>query len=432
MSIDREFRFLNEAWNSLNSWKIIENSADKWKDKPSKMVDFVKNSTLKYLIPTLLITACWVELKNNSRNDSVYDESAAPLILDDNLLDYRIDQLKINTNANLFNTTKENIDDNSRSVMYDEGYDQNFISSIPLDEEFDYAPWTHMFQTTKENLYRSMYGKLSMEDYQELFKWLKDLRQWSLGNCYFVVAIKNLARSKYFDTLMMTSIEKNGDNSFNLYMPLWEPWWVKISITPDDLESTTIRWPLWYKLLEIWFAKYLLFRKWIILDTDAVMTDELMKKMEVWSAWETMMTLLWPKSFINECLKSGTYNRQKILNWLRNYDPKDLWIMSATSNFKKWKSDKNSYEVWWETVYYGHAYCICGVEKEWDIIKNVILENPWNNGNKEWGHKIKLTIYDFLKSFSLVNIGHKTDNFLNLSTTDDEIKVVDSRNRKKS
>ena len=316
--------------------------------------------------------------------------------------------------------------------MYDEGYDQNFISSIPLDEEFDYAPWTHMFQTTKENLYRSMYGKLSMEDYQELFKWLKDLRQWSLGNCYFVVAIKNLARSKYFDTLMMTSIEKKGDNSFNLYMPLWEPWWVKISITPDDLESTTIRWPLWYKLLEIWFAKYLLFRKWIILDTDAVMTDELMKKMEVWSAWETMMTLLWPKSFINECLKSGTYNRQKILNWLRNYDPKDLWFMSATSNFKKWKSDKNSYEVWWEIVYYGHAYCICGVEKEWDIIKNVILENPWNNDSKEWGHKIKLSIDNFLKSFSLVNIGHKTDNFLNLSTTDDEIKVVDSRNRRKS
>ena len=265
MRIDREFRFLNETWNSFNSWKIVENSADKWKDKPSKMVDFVKNSTLKYLIPTLLITACWVELKNNSRNDSVYDESAAPLILDDNHLDFKIDQLKINTNNHLFDDISETIGDNYSVVMYDEGYDQNFISSVPLDEEFDYAPWTHMFQTTKENLYRSMYGKLSMEDYQELFKWLKDLRQWSLGNCYFVVAIKNLARSKYFDTLMMTSIEKNGDNSFNLYMPLWEPWWVKISITPDDLESTTIRWPLWYKLLEIWFAKYLLFRKGIIL-----------------------------------------------------------------------------------------------------------------------------------------------------------------------
>ena len=431
MSIDREFRFLNAAWNSLNSWNNTENSADKWNHKPSKMVDFVKNSTLKCLIPALLITACWIELKNDNWKEPVHDESAAPLTLEDNHLDFKIDQLKIDTNNHLFDDISETIGDNYSVVMYDEGYDQNFISSIPLDEEFDYAPWTHMIQTSKENLYWSMYRKLSMNDYQELFKWLKDLKQWLLGNCYFVVAIKNLARSKYFDTLMMTSIERKWDNLFNLYMPLWEPWWIKISITPEDLEATTIKWPLWYKILEIWFAKYLLFKKWIILDTDVIMTDELMKKMEVWSAWETMMSLLWPKSFINKCIKNEISNRLRILSWLRNYNPKELWIMSATSNFKKWKSDKNSYEVWGETVYYGHAYCICGVEKDWDIVKNVILENPWNNENQKWGHRIKLSVDDFLKSFSLVNIGHKTDNFLNLSTTKAEIKVIDSRDRRK-
>ena len=195
MGIDREFRFLNAAWNSLNGWNNIENSDDKWKDKPSKMVDFVKNSTLKYLIPTLLITAWWIWLKKHIWEEHIYDESAAPLILDDNHLDFKIDQLKINTNNHLFDDISETIGDNYSVVMYDEGYDQNFISSIPLDEEFDYAPWTHIFQTTKENLYWSMYKKLSMEDYQELFKWLRNLRQWSLGNCYFIVAIKNLARS---------------------------------------------------------------------------------------------------------------------------------------------------------------------------------------------------------------------------------------------
>ena len=427
MSIDREFIFLSKSWNSWNSWNNIENSANWWDKKPSKMTDFIKDSTLKYLVPALLITAWWIGLKKGSAEEPILDESAAPLILEDNHTDFKIDQLKLK----LFNNTTENSEDNFWWVLYDEGYDQNFISSIPLDEEFDYAPWTHMFQTSKENLYWSMYRKLSMKDYQELFKWLKDLKQWSLGNCYFVVAIKNLARSKYFDTLMMTSIERKWDNLFNLYMPLWEPWWIKISITPEDLEATTIKWPLWYKILEIWFAKYLLSKKWIILDTDVIMTDELMKKMEVWSAWETMMSLLWPKSFINKCIKNEISNRLRILSWLRNYNPKELWIMSATSNFKKWKSDKNSYEVWGETVYYGHAYCICGVEKDWDIVKNVILENPWNNENQKWGHRIKLSVDDFLKSFSLVNIGHKTDNFLNLSTTKAEIKVIDSRDRRK-
>lgn len=432
MGIDREFRFLNAAWNSLNGWNNIENSANRWKDKPSKMVDFVKISTLKYLIPTLLITAWWIWLKKHIWEEHIYDESAAPLILEDNHTDFKIDQLKLKTNNQLFNTTTENSEDNFWWVLYDEGYDQNYISSISLDEELDYAPWTHIFQTTKEDLYWSMYKKLSMEDYQELFKWLRNLRQWSLGNCYFIVAIKNLARSKYFDTLMMTSVERDGDNSFNLYMPLWEPWWVKISITTEDLEATTIWWPLWYKILEIWFAKYLLFKKWIIPDTSIIISDELMKKMEVWSAWETMMSLLWPKSFVNKCIRNETSNRTKILNWLKNYNPKDLSAISITTKFKEWKSDKNSYDVWWEKVYYGHAYALCCIEKDWDTIKNVILENPWNNENKKWWCRIRLSIDDFFDSFSLINIWHKTSNFLNLGTFSDEVKVVDSRDRRKS
>lgn len=431
MSIDREFRFLNQTWNSLIDWNNSKVSIEKWKDKPWKMVDFVKDSTLKYLVPTLMIALWWVELSKNRWKQEIYDESKASLLMEEYDSDFKLDSLKIDMPTYLFDYSNENIDD-SWELMYDEGYNQNYISGIPLDEELDYAPWTHMLQTSKESLYRTMYKKLSMDDYQGLFRWLKNLKQWSLGNCYFVVAIKNLARSKYFDTLMMTSVERTGEKSFNLYMPLWEPWWMRISVTSEDLEATTIWWPLWYKILEIWFAKYLLFKKNIIHTPDLVMTDELMKKMEVWSSWETMMSLLWPKSFINKCIKNETPNRLKILNWLRNYDPKNLWIISVTSNFKKWKTDQNFYEVWWETVYYGHAYCLCGIEKEWDIIKSVILENPWNKDSKKWWHKIKLSIDDFFKSFSLINFGRMTDNFLNLSTSNDEIKVIDSRNRSKS
>ena len=428
MSIDREFIFLSKSWNSWNSWNNIENSANWWDKKPSKMADFIKDSTLKYLVPALLITAWWIGLKKGSAEEPILDESAAPLILEDNHTDFKIDQLKLK----LFNTTTENSEDNFWWVLYDEGYDQNYISSISLDEELDYAPWTHIFQTTKENLYWSMYKKLSMEDYQELFKWLKEFKQWGIGNCYFIVAIKNLARSKYFDILMMTSIEKVWDDSFTISLPLWEPWWTKVGVSKQDLESSTIEWPTWYKILEIWFAKYLLFKKLIIPDTNIIMTDKLMKKMEVWSAWETMMSLLWPKSFVNKCIRNETSNRTKILNWLRNYDPRDLWTISVTSKFKEGKTDKNSYEVWWEKVYYGHAYALCGIEKDWDTIKSVILENPWNNENKKWWCRIRLSIDDFFNSFSLINIWHKTSNFLNLGTFSDEVKVVDSRDRRKS
>ena len=60
--------------------------------------------------------------------------------MEDNHLDFKIDQLKIDINNHLFDDISETIGDNYSVVMYDEGYDQNFISSIPLDEEFDYAP----------------------------------------------------------------------------------------------------------------------------------------------------------------------------------------------------------------------------------------------------------------------------------------------------
>ena len=432
MSIDREFRFLNKSWDSLNNWASAENSVNEWIHRPSKMVDFVKSSTLKYLFPVLMVTAWWIAFNKSHWDKTAYDESAAPLILEDYDTSFKIDPNKLYTWNYLFEGQVQGIDDNTWGMVYDGKYDYNHVSGVTLDEEFDYAPWTHIFQTTKEDLYMTLHRKLSTEDYQNLFKWLKDLRQWSLGNCYFVVAIKNLARSKYFDTLMMTSVEREGDDSFNLYMPLWEPWWVKISITKEDLEAATIWWPLWYKILEIWFSKYLLFKKWIIHDTNMTITNDLMKKMKKWSAWETTMSLLWPKSFINKCIKNEASNKLKILDWLRNYDPKNLWIISATSKFKQWKTDKNFYEIWWKTIYYGHAYCVCGVEKEWFIIKSVILENPWNNDNIKWWWKIKLSIDDFLNGFSLVNIGHATDNLLNLSTTYDEIKVVDSRDRRKS
>lgn len=392
MSIDREFTLLNKTWNSWVNWKDSKILIEKWKNKPWRTVDFVKNSSLKYLIPALMATFWWIGLSKGTWDKVVYDKSRAPITLKD--------------------------------------WDKN-ISSISMDEEFDYAPWKYIFQDPKENMYLTMFKKLSIDDYENMFKWLKKLRQWFLWNCYFVVALKNLARSDYFDTLMMTSIDKIGENNFNVYMPLWEPWWMRINVDSVDLKAATIRWPIWYKVLEIWFAKYLLFKKGVIQDPNIVMTEEIMKKMETWGSWETMMSLLGPKSFKNECLVNNVANRPKIINWLRNYNPKDLGIISVSSKFKEWKTDQNFYEVWWETIYYGHSYCICGVEKEWDIIKSVILENPWNN-NQKWWFRIKLSIEDFLECFYSVNIGHITDNFLNFKTSDNETKIVDSINRKKS
>ena len=435
MSIDREFTFLNKTWNSLSSCENVKNLVNEWKNKPWKMADFIKNSTLKYLIPALIMSLWWMELykQNKKKVDyNKFDKSEAPVVyMEENDIKFSITNSNVTTSKYL-DTDEIHFDDMNWIVMDNGDYNKNHISSIPLDEELDYAPWMHILQTSKEGLYLAMNKKLSFEDYQDMFKWLKDLGQWTIWNCYFVVALKNLARSKYFDTLIMSSIERLEEDCFNIYMPLWEPCWMKITISPKDLEASTIKWPIWYKVLEIWFAKYLLFKKEIIPNTNVIMTEELMEKMGGWLSWEAMQTLLWLGNFSSEWVKNVTSNRSKILKSLRNFDPKNLTIISVSSKRTPWKTDQDYFKVWENMLYYGHGYLISCVEKVGNEIKYVTLDNPRNNEKREWWTKITLTLPEFFEAIYAVQIGSTTKKFLDFCTLPDEIKIADSFNRKES
>ena len=73
MSIDREFRFLSKHWNSSNDWENIKTTVNKWDKKPFKMGNFVKNNTLKYLIPVLMLGIWYNKLSKTaylSKNNS--------------------------------------------------------------------------------------------------------------------------------------------------------------------------------------------------------------------------------------------------------------------------------------------------------------------------------------------------------------------------
>lgn len=429
MSIDREFTFLNQSKNSLNDWRNAKVSVDKLDNKPSKVVNFVKNSSLKYLICALLLT-WWVASSKIDSKKVNYDRSGDYLIsMEENDIKFSIENANTIISKNS-NNNWANLGENPVIVIDGENRNKNYISSISFDEEFGWAPWIHILQTTKENLYLTMNWKLSIEDYQEMFKWLKDLQQWAIGNCYFVVALKNLARSKYFDTLMMSSIEKIGDDYFNIYMPLWEPWWIKITITKKDLDASTLKWSVWYKILQIWFAKYLLFKEKIIPNTNVVMTDELIKKTEGWISWEAMQTFLWPKNFKNKRIENNSKNKSEILDSIKNFNPNNLWIISASSKIKPGKTDQDYFKIGENTLYYDHAYLISCIEKEWNEIKYITLNNPWNNKKREWWSEVRLTLSEFFEAISAVHVGSITENFLNYKITSNEFKIVDSVNRK--
>ena len=299
------------------------------------------------------------------------------------------------------------------------------ISWYSNEEHAGKAPGSNRERRNYLNLYLNTNRKLSNENYNEMFKWLNEVKQWKIWNCYFITAIKNIARSDFFDILMKTSIESRWNWDYYIYMPLWEPRWKKITITPQDLEATTINWAIWYKILEAGFAKYLLFKKNIIPNTDITLTHKLIKKTARWKSWNAMQTILWPKSFNTKTVICNKEKYHIIFDALKNFNPKNLSTISISSRQSKWKTDKDSYEINWEKMYYNHSYSLYSVEKKWDRIVSVVLENPRNNEKKEWWWKVKLPILLFLAAIHSITIGKTTHSFLNHITTTDETDIVD-------
>ena len=64
MSIDRGFIHLNKI---KKDWGKMENSTNKWKDKPSKMARFNKTSIIKLLIPALLMSWWGISAIKNAK-----------------------------------------------------------------------------------------------------------------------------------------------------------------------------------------------------------------------------------------------------------------------------------------------------------------------------------------------------------------------------
>lgn len=384
----------------------------------------LKNKILALLFPALLATYGWttISCEDNKEQDVAQnmDCNSECWIIFSNEWDIKnhfINQEILDVPLELPQSTAENI-------FF---YTPREISSISTDEIQNHAPWNSFKWDIKEYLYANTFKKLSKDNYDSMFTWLKDSAQGAVGNCYAIVAIKNIARSRFFDTLMMTSIEKSGNNSYNVYLPFWEPHWEKISINEKDLKKTKIKWSIWYKILEAAFSKYLLYKKWAIWDSETILTDELLQRTAGWCPWCAMQTLLWPKSYDSKCIKNRKENISKILNSLLMYNPQNLSTISAVTITADNKSDENSFIVEWQTLYYNHAYSVCKVGRDWDSVKYVILENPRNSNTKKWWKFIKLTFDWFLNAISSVDVWHITSNFLNCNTTIDELQVIDTK-----
>lgn len=277
------------------------------------------------------------------------------------------------------------------------------VSSKIVGEKEWYAP-DELFNLTiwKESTYLTKHRKLSDKEYNQLFWGFIDVNQWYLWDCYLVSSIKNLARCSYFDTLMKTSIKKNKDWSFDLFMPLWSPYSMKLHISPEELNLAAIKWKTGYKLLELWFIKHIILkRNWYTssLNIWKVPNIKLNKELvnrfgQWWSAIRAFNDFLWFKNIDTKYLVNNIKTYNIITNKLNQFNPR-TWnrIFVSMRRPKNVSYKQKTFFVWDNKMYYHHLYGIYEIEKHWNRIEYVTLEQPHTK------EKIRLPIELFRKSF---------------------------------
>lgn len=289
--------------------------------------------------------------------------------------------------------------------------------------------------THSENIHLSRFQTLNDEEYNEIFSWKEEICQWQIEDCYLVSWINELTQTNYFDTLMKTSIsrEEFEDNSlwYCIKIPLWEPNGRKIYIKDSEISNAKIKWNIWYKLLEIAYAKNKRpnNKAWNTYDP---VTDRDFKNIEYGWTHEVLQTFLWYNNiWFNDFgtryshdywhTLSSLWRRTKeqIKNSLKNFEW-TIWnkFVSLWTTWVEWWSSV-PFTVWEHTLFHAHAYSVSSVELDanWEL-QYINIKNPRNNKSIIWWGTMKLTFDEFCKAFSFVWIWTiKVDSFLNTRPT---------------
>lgn len=306
----------------------------------------------------------------------------------------------------------------------------NDLSKLKLDT------WKieNLVDTTRiqnnEAQYLAAHETMNQNEYNKLFSGKEMLQQWQFGDCYLVSWINQLARAQHFDTLMRTSIQrmkwKNWDTWYQIKIPLWEPSWRKILLKDSELSVAKIRWNIWYKLLELAYAKNKLRKNDKNGNKYRPITPAELKKIEWWWTHEVLQKFLgknniWFSDFWTlknyrtwkRLSQSSQMAKNEIHNFLKNYIPgignKFVSLASLPG-----ASDRKSYTVWWKTIFCSHAYSLTWVLKnsKWEVSSITVL-NP-RNAKWQWKNYQTFTLDEFYKSFSAIWCWKiKTKDFLN-------------------
>lgn len=288
------------------------------------------------------------------------------------------------------------------------------------------------------SLSKDEYYQYFSQEYKQLGKWLS---QWNTWNCYLVATLDALSYSPYFELMMRTSLNRLPNWEWEVKIPLMDPNWETVIITPQELKaynsvpflkrnSNNINQRInpisaneWYKVLEAAFIKHSFWQ-----------VDRL--KAEWWVWLHVMQKFVWDFFNTNEItaedrLRGFSTNitlelNKKIDSFLKSYNPDidivTLWTKKELTDIdnmrlvsymqspvadKKIKKQGQTQESLFITannkpLYTGHAYSLKWVDFNND---QVFVSNPWNTNET-----ITLTIEEFKDSFSNIDITKIDDN----------------------
>lgn len=304
----------------------------------------------------------------------------------------------------------------------------------------------------KSETYLKNNETLKKEDFNRLFSGKEKIRQGRLWDCYLITTINILSRSHIFEPLIRTSV-RIVQWGYTIRLPLWEPHGKTISIKNSELDAAAVQGNIWYKILEIAYAKQT--------TGESIITKDSIQKIRGGRASKALQTLVGKNNigFTTLCgltkkdlasnsaslISSETDSQNlpipyspkqisQIKNTLKNYQLAHWTKFIAVSSYPA-KSDQRFYKIEGKQIFYRHAYAVLWVEKDSKgNISRVLIQNPWNKDDKNNPNNGKwdfsLSFENFLKAFPLMDIGNTTRKIFDWKTENGDLSIADNRRRR--
>ncbi len=304
----------------------------------------------------------------------------------------------------------------------------------------------------KSETYLKNNETLKKEDFNRLFSGKEKIRQGRLWDCYLITTINILSRSHIFEPLIRTSV-RIVQWGYTIRLPLWEPHGKTISIKNSELDAAAVQGNIWYKILEIAYAKQT--------TGESIITKDSIQKIRGGRASKALQTLVGKNNigFTTLCgltkkdlasnsaslISSETDSQNlpipyspkqisQVKNTLKNYQLAHWTKFIAVSSYPA-ESDQHFYKIEGKQIFYKHAYAVLWVEKDSKgNISRVLIQNPWNMDDKNKPNNGKwnfsLSFENFLKAFPLMDIGNTTRKIFDWKTENGDLSIADNRRRR--